>query len=230
MSLVLSELTELEQRFGEKAVDELRRAANLLLRRQFLFAGDRGATHAYEQIVSARFRNYFVALFDALGYVLRVNETEQWVGVLPDPELDAFPRMRAEHTIVLLILALAWQEAVNRGGAETRAVVTTTLNDLFERYRDVAGRSRKEALTTARLEEGLREFERRGLVAVGPLDPDAADKQVEIRPMVHLLVDGNALDRLERFAVEAETTLSRRRVQEDAEGLDEDLEGEEVEA
>src|ERR1700744_3411194 len=118
---MLKDLAELESRFGETVVDDLRKAANLLLRGQFLFAGDRGATHAYELLISQRFRSYFVSLFDALGYDLRINESEQWVGLLPDSELGLFPTMPSEHTRVLLVLALVWQEEVNRGGAEARA-------------------------------------------------------------------------------------------------------------
>jgi hypothetical protein len=48
-------------------------------------------------------------------------------------------------------------------------------------------------------------------VDVGDLDPDENDKQVDIRPMVHHLVDGNALERLERFAVDAESAVARAR-------------------
>lgn len=228
---MLHELADIETRFGEAAVDEVRKAANLMMRRQFLFAGDRGATHAYEVLTSPRFRAYFTALFDALGYDLRISEAEQWVGILPDAQLEWFPRMRAEHTIVLLVLALIWQEEVNRGGAESRAVVTTTLNQLFERYRDLTARGRKELLGTARFEESLREFERRGLVDVGPLDPEEEDKQVDIRPMVHLLVDGSALERLDRFAAEAEAVTIRARSRAEADGdSDRTEEDEEVSA
>ena len=228
MTVMLKDLAEIESRFGDAAVDDVRKAANLLLRRQFVFAGERGSTHVYEVLTSSRFRTYFVALFDALGYDLRINEAEQWVGILPDADLEWFPRMPVQHTVVLLVLALAWQEEVNRGGAGARAVVATTLNALFERYRDVAARGRKETLTTARFEEALREFERRGLVDVGPLDPEEDDKQVDIRPMIHLLVDGNALDRLDRFAAEAEAvTIRARKRSEEASDMDE---GEEVPA
>lgn len=211
MTFMLKDLAEIETRFGEATVGDVRKAANLLLRKQFVFAGDRGATHAYEALISPRFRSYFSALFDALGYDLRISESEQWVGILPDADLEWFPRMPAHQTIVLLILALAWQEEVNRGGAGARAVVATTLNALFERYRDLSTRGRKETLNTARFEDVLREFERRGLVDIGPLDPEVDDKQVDIRPMVHLLVDGNALDRLDRFAAEAEAVTIRAR-------------------
>lgn len=223
---MLAELTEIENRFGDKAVDEVRRAANILLRRQFLFAGDRRSTHAYEILTSGRFRSYFTALFDALGYSFSRNDHEQWVGLLPDSELDIFPKMRTEHTIVLLVLALTWQEEINRGGAGARAVVTTTLNTLYERYRDVVARSRKEALSTSRLEEALRDFERRSLVHLEDFDPDEQDREVDIRPMIHLLVDGNALDRLERFAAEAEAMVTRERARKPVEETDDVLDDE----
>ena len=209
MTAMLAELAELETRFGEAAVDDLRKAANLLLQRQFLFAGDRRAGHTYDRVL--RRRPYFTALFDALGYVLRVNETEQWVGIVPDAALDLFPRMREEHTLVLLVVALVWQEELNRGRTENRAVVTTTLNALFERYRDLATRGRKENLTTARFEEGLRELERRSLVRIGDLDVEEGDKEVDIRPMITLLVDADALAKLERFAADAEEAASGAR-------------------
>lgn len=205
----LAELADIENRFGEKAVEDVRHTANLLLRRQFLFAGDRGSTHAYEILTSSRYRKYFTALFDALGYVFRNSDHEQWVGLLPDTDLDAFPKMRTEHTIVLLVLALTWQEEINRGAAGTRAVVTTSVNSLYERYRDAVAHSRKEALSTTRMEDTLRDFERRSLVRLNDFNPDEQDREVDIRPMVHLLVDGNALARLERFATEAETMISR---------------------
>lgn len=215
MRSVLQELAELESRFGEAVAADIRKTANLLLRGQFLFAGDRGATHAYEMLTVARFRPYFTALFDALGYELRSNESEQWVGLLPDSDLELFPRMQQEHTRVLLVLALVWQEKINEGGAEARAIVLTSLNELFDRYRDIASRNRKENLTTARFEEALREFQRRSLVEIGELDPDEEDKQVAIRPMVHLLVDGNVLDRLERFAADAEGAAAAAREPQD---------------
>jgi hypothetical protein len=130
--------------------------------------------------------------------------------------------MREEHTLVLLVVALSWQEEVNRGRTESRAVVSTTLNALFERYRDLAARGRKESLTTARFEEGLRELERRSLVRIGPLDPEEDDKQVDIRPMINLLVDADALARLERFVTDAEAATADTAVEAEDETEPED--------
>ncbi len=207
----LTTLAEIEDRLGEKTGQEVRRAANILVQRQFLFAGDRGGTHAYAALASARFRRYFEILFDSLGYRFLVSEGEQWVGLLPDPDLDLTPRLRLEDTLVLLVLAHVWQEEVQRGGAEARAVVVTTVNDLFERYRDLAGRHRKEGLSPARLLDVLRDFARRGLVGIGAFDPEADDYQLDIRPMINRLMDGAAITRLERFTPELEGRIAKAR-------------------
>lgn len=204
-------LAEIEERLGEKAVADVRGAANILVQRQFLFAGDRGVAHAYEVLIKTRYRGYFEDLFDGLGYRFLISEREQWVGLMPDPGLETLPRLRLEDTLVLLVLAHLWQEEVQRGGAEARAVVVTTVNELFERYRDIAGRHRKTALSTGRLLDTLKSFARRGLVQVGPLDPEADDHELEIRPMVNRLVDGDAMARLERFAPELEGRVARAR-------------------
>lgn len=213
----MTTLAEIDERLGEKAVAEVRKAANTLVQRQFLFAGDRGATHPYATLTTARYRRYFEILFDGLGYRFIHSDGEQWVGLLPDPELDLAPKMKMDHTLVLLLLAHLWQDEVQRGGAEARAVVVTTVNELFESYRDIAGRHRKETLTTARMLEVLRDFSRRGLVALGAFDPEADDHELEIRPMVNRLVDGDALARLESYAPDAEGRVARARA---ADGAD----------
>lgn len=203
-SAPFASLADIEERLGEKAAADVRKAASILIQRQFLYAGDRGVTHAYATLSSGRYRRHFETLFDGLGYQFLVSDSEQWVGLLPDPDLDSLPRLRLDHTVVLLVLAHTWQDNIQRGAAEARAVVVTTVNDLFERYRDQVGRHRKEALTSARFVEILRDFARRGLVQVGPFDPEEQDYQLDIRPMVNRLVTGEALSRLERFAPDLE--------------------------
>lgn len=214
-------LADIEERFGEKAAQDTRAAANKLVQRQFLFAGDRGVTHAYTVLTTGRYRRYFETLFDGLGYRFVLSEGEQWVGLLPDAELaDSLPQLRLEHTLVLLVLAHVWQEEVKRGGTEERSVVVSTVNEVFERYRDIAGRHRKEGLTTSRLLDVLKDFARRGLVHVGPLDPEADDHELHIRPMVNRLVEGDVLARLEGFAPELEARLSRAEAAQDDEEED----------
>lgn len=204
----LFSLAEIEERLGEKTAQDVRKAGNLLLQKQFLYAGDRGSTHAYSVLSSSRYRVFYETLFDGLGYQFLHSDSEQWVGLLPDPELDTVPRLRLEHTILLLVLAHSWQEEIQRGAAEARAVVVTTVNALFERYRDHVGRHRRESLTPARFLDLLKDFHRRALVQIGPFDPDAQDHQLDIRPMVNRLITGEALSRLERYAPDLERQLA----------------------
>lgn len=213
----LTSLAEIEERFGEKTAQEVRRAANLLVQRQFLYAGDRGVAAVYGILGSNRYRLYFETLFDALGYQFLHSDSEQWVGLLPDPDLDTLPRLRLDHTLILLLLAHTWQEEVQRGATEARALVVTTVNELFDRYRDRVGRHRKEALTPARFLDLLRDFARRGLVQIGAFDPEAQDHQLDIRPMVNRLITSDALTRLERYAPDLEARITQAGEQTDAE-------------
>ena len=51
--------------------------------------------------------------------------------------------MRLDETIVTLVLAAHWQEEVNVGSVEERAVVLATLNVLYDRYREMVQRERE---------------------------------------------------------------------------------------
>lgn len=207
---ILSELAAFEAAGHDDT--RLRRAAAALLDRQFLHAGDRGAPQHYAAIVDDRYWNYFVALFDALGRRLLKNEREQWVGLLPDPELypeltAALPRMRQAETILLLLLALVYQEKVNLGEVEQGAVVRTDTGELFDRYATLLGRER---MKDAEFRELLAEPRRRGIVALGETDADSLDFEVFIRPMIKFVVSADVREALRRFAGEEERELDER--------------------
>ncbi len=202
---ILHELRELEARGHDP--ERLIKAANLLLRRQFLFSGDRGVAQAYNILTDARCFDYFAAFFDGLGYRLHRNETEQWVGLVPDPELVPLAKMRHDETIVLLLLALVWQESVNDGEVKERAVVETTSGEIFERYVNIIG---KERLREGRFKEILDVFRRRSMIAVGEQDPESGELAIEIRSMVRLVAGESALARLKRFAAETAFDLDRQ--------------------
>ncbi|MBV8651350.1 MAG: DUF4194 domain-containing protein, partial [Alphaproteobacteria bacterium] len=124
MSVMLRELQELEIK-GHDPV-KIIKAAHTLMRRQFLFAGDRGIAQAYDMATDPKFARYLEAYFDGIGYRMVRNEAEQWVGLLPDADLVPLAQMKTDETIVLLLLALVWQECVNDGEVKERAVVETT--------------------------------------------------------------------------------------------------------
>jgi hypothetical protein len=196
---MLSEFQEIEHAVGAEKAADLRRALHFLLRRQFVFAGDRGTAAVYNTITDGRFRGVVDDFFDSCGYRVHRDAEAQWAGIVAADDEVPLPRMKLDETIVALVLAAHWQDEVNVGAVEERATVVTTLNTLFDRYREMVQASGRNAILIARFHDILKEAAQRGLVALGDFDPDERDVEVVIRPMIKLISGGDALVRLERY-------------------------------
>ena len=209
---MLSEFDQIEATYGAEKAADLRKACRYLLRNQFAYSGDRGVATVYNTLTDARFRRVADELFDSLGYRVHRNAEEQWVGILlDDDDTSSVPRLRLEETMVVLVLGGHWQEEADLGNLLDRATALTTANVLHERYRDMVQAAGKPAIPPGRFHELLREVAARNLIAVGELDRDAQDREVEIRPMIKLVSGSDALKRLEAY-VKAEEISTRRPV------------------
>jgi hypothetical protein len=201
---MLSEFREIEHAFGEEKAADLRKGLHFLLRHQFVFAGDRGTATVYDVVMDGRFRAAIDEFFDSCGYRVHRDEEAQWAGIVAVDHEVPLPRMRLDETIVMLVLAAHWQDEVNVGAVEDRATVVTTLNTLYDRYREMVQQSGRTAIATSRFHEILREAAQRSLVGIGEVDPEERDCEVVIRPMIKLISGGDALARLERYVRQEE--------------------------
>jgi len=196
---MLAEFEQIEQAFGADKAADLRKALHYLLRHQFVFAGDRGTAIAYNTVMDGRFRAAVDAFFDTCGYRLHRDPEAQWAGIVAIDEDVPLPRLRLDEMIVILVLAAHWQDEVNVGAVEERATVVTTLNALYDRYRDLVHANGRTAITTSRFLDILKEAGQRGLVQIGDYDSNERDYEVVIRPMIKLVSGGDVLARIERF-------------------------------
>lgn len=196
---MLAEFEQIEQAFGADKAADLRKALHYLLRHQFVFAGDRGTAIAYNTVMDGRFRGAVDAFFDTCGYRLHRDPEAQWAGIVAIDEDVPLPRLRLDEMIVILVLAAHWQDEVNVGAVEERATVVTTLNALYDRYRDLVHANGRAAITTSRFLDILKEAGQRGLVHIGDYDSNERDYEVVIRPMIKLVSGGDVLARIERF-------------------------------
>jgi hypothetical protein len=197
---MLSEFENIERSAGADKAADLRKALHFLLRRQFVFAGDSRTGTVYSTIMEGRFRDVIDGFFDSCGYRVHRDPEAQWAGIVALDEEVPLPRMRLDETIVILVLAAHWQDEVNVGAVEDRAVVVTTLNTLYDRYRQMVQPNGGNAIAISRFREILREAAQRSLVEVGDVDNEQQDCEVMIRPMIKLISGGDALLRLERYA------------------------------
>ena len=163
---MLSEFEQIEHALGAEKSADVRKALHFLLRHQFVFAGDRGTTVAYNTIMDGRFRDTIDAFFDSCGYRVHRDPEAQWAGIVAADEDVPLPRMKLDETIVALVLAAHWQDEVNIGAVEDRATVVTTLNTLYDRYREMVQANGRSAVPTSRFHEILKEVEQRSLVDI----------------------------------------------------------------
>ncbi|MCS3893283.1 hypothetical protein M2171_002416 [Bradyrhizobium japonicum USDA 38] len=196
---MLSEFEAIERSLGAEKAADLRKAVHFLLRRQFLFAGDPRTGTVYNVIMDGRFRSVIDEFFDSCGYRVHRDTEAQWAGITAIGEDVPLPRMKLDETIVILVLAAHWQDEVNVGAVEDRALVVTTVNNLFDRYKDMVQPNGSSAISLGRFREILKEAAQRSLVDVGDFDSEAQDFEVAIRPMIKLISGSDALQRIERF-------------------------------
>jgi hypothetical protein len=197
----MSMMETLDERLKDPdRVLRVRKAIYQLHRRQFIWAGDRGTTGLYEAIVSTGVLPLIEDYFEVSGMRLQHNTAQQWLGLVADPEfVDIMPdeRLTGDETIILLLLALAWQDGINKGNVENRAVVKIKTNELLEQLHTATG---KERIKAVKLRDILKDFARRSLVSLGEENEETFDIEVSIRPMVTQLTGRDALERLAAFA------------------------------
>ena len=205
---MLSEFEAIERTYGPEKAGDLRKALHFLLRRQFVFAGDPRTGTIYNVIMDGRFRSLIDAFFDGCGYRVHRDTEAQWAGITALGEDVPLPKMKLDETIVILVLAAHWQDEVNVGAVEDRAIVVTTLNTLFDRYKEMVQGNETSAISLRRFRDILGEAAQRGLVDVGDFDAEAQDFEVAIRPMIKLISGADALQRIERYVRSQEIGLS----------------------
>lgn len=195
---MLSEFVEIEAAFGEEKAADLRRSCRYLLRNQFVFNG-RGLATIYDTLTDRRLRRVVGEFFDCIGYAVHYGADEQWVGIMLADDDPIGGRLRIDETIALLVVAAHWQAEVDRGEVHERAIVRTTFNILYERYKDNIQKVTSAAIQKARFLDILRELSTRHLVTIGEEDRDQQDREVDIRPMIKLVSGDDALRRIESY-------------------------------
>jgi hypothetical protein len=205
---MLSEFDAIERTYGAEKASDVRKALHYLLRRQFVFSGDARTGTIYNVIMDGRFRALIDGFFDSCGYRVHRDAEAQWAGITALGDDVPLPKMKLDETIVMLVLAAHWQDEVNVGAVEDRAIVVTTLNTLFDRYKEMVQGNETSAISLRRFRDILAEAAQRGLVDVGDVDAEVQDAEVAIRPMIKLISGADALQRIERYVRSQEVGLA----------------------
>jgi hypothetical protein len=176
---------------GEELERELRAAAQLLWRSQFLYDSDWGAKTAYELI--RRHKGYFESLFEALGYRLVGHPIDRFIGLIA---IGLPPRqsLKLDESLLLLVMRLYYEEALKRFEANEVGEVEVESETILEVYEE---RTRRERPLIGRVREILNTFRQRGLVRLEDHD-DRRSFTLFLHPALPLVVSVETLAALEK--------------------------------
>ncbi len=175
--------------------EELRKALQILMVRQFIYSDDRSLSRYYDIILAHRI--FFEKYYGAMGYELIIEPQDQMIGLKPEEGLQrsdsVYSRLKMDETLILLCLKLAYEEAITEASLQEGARVEVSSEDLLSKFETITNHERPEE---ARLKDILKDFRRRGFVKLGEYDPDERVTPVTIMPGVDHVVSEEFLKRL----------------------------------
>ena len=195
---MLLEFSALEER-NAREFQRVTQAIAYLLRHQFVHTEDRGSAPMLETLRRPHLAKLLEDYFEVAGYRLVFRETEGWAGILPDAERIGTPRMRIDETIALLVLRRLWEEALQEGEIYANGTVHTSFNEAYAAYEDIVAGSARAAMSVADFRSAVQSLERRSVVRLGEVDPEAQDMDLAIRALIVTVAGDDFLASLEQL-------------------------------
>jgi Domain of unknown function (DUF4194) len=153
-------LRELKSISEQEEIDAglFQQAAGVLLSRQFLYFDSDRDRKIYSLLTN--FKNYYTKLFDAINYDFIVDPEVGMVGLVPRNRPMSV-RMKQEEALLLLILRVIYEEAIEEFKVNSGMVFTNT-SVLLTKYEVATDPDKKPLLTEMR--KYLLDFKRYGLI------------------------------------------------------------------
>lgn len=210
---MLAEFRDLEER-NAREFQRVTQAIAHLLRHQFVHTEDRGSAPMLETLRRPHLAKLLEDYFDVAGYRLVFRETEGWAGILPDPERIGLPRMRVDETIALLVLRRLWEESLQEGEIYANGTVHTSFNEAYAAYEAVVAGTARAAMSAADFRSAVQSLEKRAVVRLSEVDPEAQDMELSIRALIATVAGDDFLASLEQLlAREARTEIDEEPAQ-----------------
>lgn len=172
--------------------DKFKATANKLLNECFIIKKNKDTASEYNFILN--YRDYFVSLFDVLGYELVIQEDQGVIGI-NNPAGTGRIHLKKIESMLLLILRLLYIE--ERKKVSQTGDVIVIIDQVCDKYNMLKMQNKLDK-TTLRNSMGL--FRRYHLIQ--NLDPDMSnpDTRVIIYPSILLAVANTSLDDLYQSA------------------------------
>ena len=166
--------------------DKFRATANKLLNECFIIKKNKDTISDYNFILN--YRNYFISLFDVLGYELVIQEDQGVIGI-NNPAGTGRIHLKKIESMLLLILRLLYIE--ERKKVSQTGDVVVIVDQVYDKYNMLKMQNKLDK-TTLRNSMGL--FRRYHLIRNLDADMSNPDTRVIIYPSILLAVANSSLD------------------------------------
>ena len=166
--------------------DKFRATANKLLNECFIIKKNKDTISDYNFILN--YRNYFISLFDVLGYELIIQEDQGVIGI-NNPAGTGRIHLKKIESMLLLILRLLYIE--ERKKVSQTGDVVVIVDQVYDKYNMLKMQNKLDK-TTLRNSMGL--FRRYHLIQNLDADMSNPDTRVIIYPSILLAVANSSLD------------------------------------
>ena len=166
--------------------DKFRATANKLLNECFIIKKNKDTISDYNFILN--YRDYFISLFDVLGYELVIQEDQGVIGI-NNPAGTGRIYLKKIESMLLLILRLLYIE--ERKKVSQTGDVVVIVDQVYDKYNMLKMQNKLDK-TTLRNSMGL--FRRYHLIQNLDADMSNPDTRVIIYPSILLAVANSSLD------------------------------------
>ena len=166
--------------------DKFRATANKLLNECFIIKKNKDTISEYNFILN--YRDYFISLFDVLGYELVIQEDQGVIGI-NNPAGTGRIHLKKIESMLLLILRLLYIE--ERKKVSQTGDVVVIVDQVYDKYNMLKMQNKLDK-TTLRNSMGL--FRRYHLIQNLDADMSNPDTRVIIYPSILLSVANSSLD------------------------------------
>ena len=172
--------------------DKFRATANKLLNECFIIKKNKDTISDYNFI--SNYRDYFISLFDLLGYELVIQEDQGVIGI-NNPAGTGRIHLKKIESMLLLILRLLYIE--ERKKVSQIGDVVVIVDQIYDKYNMLKMKNKLDK-TTLRNSMGL--FRRYHLIQNLDADMSNPDTRVIIYPSILLAVANSSLDDMYQVA------------------------------
>jgi len=170
---------------------ELKRVANRLMAKQFIYRFDSSDRDTYYLL--KEYLPYFTSLFDALGHKMVIDDDYGYAGLIPEFN---YRKMKLEETLFLLVARLVYEEDMKNMKSNSD-IAYISYEAFLLRYETLTNRERPER--NSGFKACMAVLSRFGVIKLRDLRGQDGDSMVEIYPGIMGLINKNTLDQIKEF-------------------------------